>query len=295
MQTIKRISFLGLGVMGSNMAVRLVDKGEVTVWTRSPEKSEEFIKNNPKAQRAVSAASAISSGDFIFVMLTDLKSIENTLFSESKKNLHGKTIIQMSTIGSEENVRISEEVISNGGFFLECPVLGSALAAKNGTLQLLVSGLNIYWEPIRDCLESLGKIRVIGEQVGQSSILKLALNQIIGAQIAAISASLSIIKSGGIPVETFWNIMKENGTFFFPYFDIKFKQLNERNYENPTFSAVNFLKDMNLVIEQMKSKNLDASSVEGVQRLLDFVVENGYAEDDMSCIIEGIFKHKKGE
>jgi len=283
--------------MGNEIVKRLLKKWEVTVWTRSSEKSEEFQKKNPtNCNREESPAAAISKGDIIFVMLTDGNSVKNTILSEdSKKFLHGKIIIQMSTISSRENIELDKEVQSHGGIFIECPVLGSSPAAANGTLQLLLTGPKIHCDSIREVLEVVGKIRDIGQEIGKSSVLKLALNQLIGAQVSAISVSMSMVKTQGLPIETFWNIMKENGTMFCPYFDYKFNSLNQRDHSHVTFSASNFRKDMGLVVKEMEDMNLESSSVKGIEHLLAAAVESGYAEDDMSSIIEGVLKHKKGE
>jgi len=224
------------------------------------------------------------------------KSIKDTILNEdAKKHLKGKIVIQMSTIGSQENIDIGKEVQINGGIYIECPVLGSTPAATSGNLQLLFSGPKIVEEKLQEILQTLGKIRYIGEEIGKSSVLKLALNQIIAAEMSAISVSMSMVKSKDIPIETFWNIMKDYDMFFCKYFDFKFANLNNRNHSNATFSSANLMKDVELIIDEAKSSNLETSFVEGIQKLVKSAIDNGYSNDDISSIIEGVLKHKKGE
>jgi len=296
MASSKSIAFLGLGLMGSSMARRLVEKDQwnVIVWTRNHEKTKKFQSKYPKSQAASSPTEAISKGDTIIVMLTDGNSIKSTLLNEdSKKFLKNKVVIQISTIGSHENIQFAKEVEAQGGIYIECPVLGNTSAASEGTLQLLLSGSSHAIESQREILRVLGNLRVIGDQIGKSSVLKLALNQLIAAQMVSLATSISMVTSQDIPIEHFWDIVK-NSLFMSKYFEAKFPKMNDREYSNVTFSIANLLKDVSLIEEELRTANLESSSVEGIKKVLENSVANGYGEDDIAAVIEGVFNHKKG-
>jgi len=291
------VAFFGLGLMGSEMAKRLVDshKWKVVVWNRNGEKAKEFQKNNPTSEAAPTTIEAISLCEVIVVMLTDWKAMHDSLFPQGAMNhLTGKVVIQMCTIGSQESINFASEVQAHGGRYMECPVLGTTPAAQAGTLQLLLTCGQDCIEKYREVLETMGIIRYLGEVYGKSSVLKLALNHIIAMQMAAISVSTALVQTQGVSVDLFWDIVK-GSTFHSKYFEMKMPKITSRNYSNPTFSTNNILKDVKLVEEELTLANLNTASVEGIKILIEDAVQSGYGESDMAAIVEGVLKVHKDE
>ena len=124
------------------MAANLIKtkKYDVTVWNRTTSKAEELAKS-VGGVAAKTPEEALKSCDTVISMLWNAESIEQTLFSHIEM-LKGKTVINMSTVAPNENKNFKDrlEKLGEGSAFIECPVLGTATAAKSGSLQVIFDG-----------------------------------------------------------------------------------------------------------------------------------------------------------
>jgi len=171
-------------------------------------------------------------------------------------------------------------------------VLGSTPAANAGTLPLLAGGSKELVDSIKDVLSVMGTLRFISEDIGPASVLKLSLNNLVLAQVSAISFSLAMVKSGNLPLDIFWNVMKESPVYS-KYFDFKYKRLTTGDYSDPEWSTELLLKDANLIIEEAQQLHLNAASVTGMRDLASATVANGFGQDDIAALIEGALGTKK--
>lgn len=277
------IGFLGAGLLGRPMAERLQAAGhQVTVYNRTKEK----VADLPKAGLAVAATpdEAIRAGDGVILMLADAPAICTLLFvSASKAAIKGRTVIQMGTIGSGESRAIQRAVQAAGGDYFEAPVLGSIAEAKTQRLLVMVGGTPEQFARWAGLLKSFGpELRLIGP-VGKAAALKLALNQLIAAEIAAFSLSLGLVQREDIPVETFMAILKQSALFA-PAFEKKLPRLLARDHANPNFSTKNLLKDLDLFLDEAKGLGLDPGCAFGARRLLQQTIDLGLADLDYSAV-----------
>jgi 3-hydroxyisobutyrate dehydrogenase len=285
------IAFLGAGLMGRPMAERLKAAGHtVTVYNRTRDKIADLARAGmtvvERPDEAVRAASCL------ILMLADATAIRAVLLSNAaRQELTGRTVIQMGTIGPRESQAIQRDVRAAGGDYLEAPVLGSIAEVQAGKLLVMVGGTTEQFTRWADLLRSFGpEPRLIG-QVGQAAALKLALNQLIAAEIAAFSLSLGLVQREGIPVDTFMAILKQSALFA-PAFEKKLPRLLTRDYANPNFSTKHLLKDMELFLKESATAGLNVSSLEGVRPLLTRTVEQGFADVDYSALYEAVNPEK---
>jgi len=251
------------------MARHLVERNEydVTVWNRSIEKAQPF-KNT--AHVASTPEEAISRSDILITMLWDFDSVKDTLYlgtDRASSLLKGKTLIQMSTISPPENEKIGELMVQAGGIFIESPVLGTSTVAESKNLQILVGTTPERFSQVHDLLTSFGPVvRHIGD-VGKASAMKLALNQLVGGQVAIFSTSLAMIMKQDLPVETFMEILRPSALYS-KYFDLKFPSMLSRDFSNVFFATGGCLKDFKLIVSECKKLGIDAASAEGILNLL---------------------------
>jgi len=281
--------------MGASMAKRLVDKGKwnVYVWNRNADKTQEFHSKNPKSHIASSPANVLSQCEIILIMVTDAKAVHSSILSEeSKKFLQGKTIVQFSTISSTESILLSKEASLLGATFVECPVLGSLPAVEAGTLKLMLSGPLFVKDSLKDLLEILGVIIYIGETIGKSSVMKLALNQLIAAQMSSFAVSLALLQANDLSVDIFSSILRDTAIHS-KYFDNKVTKMEKHDYSNPTFSIDNLAKDVSLIQDELKLVNLQTCSLDGIKQLCDTAIQYGFGQDDIAGLIEGMHKQTK--
>jgi 3-hydroxyisobutyrate dehydrogenase len=108
--------------------------------------------------------------------------------------LRDKTVIQMGTIAQEESLALQAEIERVGGSYCEAPVLGSLAEAQF-----------IQWAPL---FGSLSREPRLADPVGKAASLKLALNQLIAAEISAFALSLGLVQRAGVPIDTFMAILR---------------------------------------------------------------------------------------
>ena len=205
----------------------------------------------------------------------------------SLATLRGKTVIQMGTIAQEESLILQAEIEQVGGSYCEAPVLGSLTEAKAGTLFVMVGGTEdqfAQWLPLFRALSR--EPRLVGP-VGKAAAMKLALNQLIAAEISAFALSLGLVQRAGIPVDTFMAILRESALFA-PTFEKKLPRLLSRDYQHPNFSTRHLMKDVELFLKEAAGYGLITSSAEGIRPLLEQTIALGLGEADYASIYETV-------
>ncbi len=283
-----RVGFFGVGLMGAPMVERLAMGGhEVMVFNRTRDKAEAI--RNGKVSAAGSPLEAVRFGECIILMLADFTAIDETLLRpECLEALKDKSVIQMGTISPGQSLEADEKVRAAGGRYLECPVLGSIGQARSGTLLLMAGGDEEVFLDLKWILDRFGPSpRLIGP-VGHGAAIKLAMNQLIAAHMAAFSLSLGYIQKSGVDLDKFLSILRESALNA-KMFDNKLPRLLERKYDNPNFPAKHLLKDVDLFLGEAQKSGLDAAALAAIKGILEKTIDSGGGEDDYSSVFERIF------
>ena len=279
------ITLLGTGLLGRAIAERLQSVGHtVTVYNRTTTKAL------PLQACGISVVTrpeeAIAQADCVVLMLADAAAIRAVLLTPaSLAALRDKTVIQMGTIAQDESLALQAEIERVGGSYCEAPVLGSLAEAQAGTLLVMVGGTEgqfVQWGPLFRSL--CREPRLIGP-AGKAASLKLALNQLIVAEISAFALSLGLVQRAGVPVDTFMAILRESALFA-PAFEKKLPRLLTRDYQHPNFSTRHLLKDAELFLREASGYALTTSSLEGIRPLLERSIKQGLGDSDYSAIFE---------
>ena len=279
------IALLGTGLLGRAIAERLQSVGHtVTVYNRTTTKALPLqacgitVVTRPEQ--------AMAQADCVVLMLADAAAIRTVLLTPaSLAVLRGKTVIQMGTIAQEESLVLQAEIERVGGTYCEAPVLGSLADAQAGTLFVMVGGTEeqfAQWGPLFRSLSR--EPRLIGP-AGKAASLKLALNQLIAAEISAFALSLGLVQRAGVPVGTFMAILRESALFA-QVFEKKLPRLLMRDYQRPNFSTRHLLKDVELFLQAASGYALTTSSLEGIRPVLEQTIVQGLGDSDYSAIFE---------
>jgi len=138
------------------------------------------------------------------------------------------------------------------------------------------------WAPLFRSLSR--EPRLIGP-VGKAASLKLALNQLIAAEISAFALSVGLVQRAGVPVDTFMAILRESALFA-PTFEKKLPRLLTRDYQNPNFSTRHLLKDVDLFLKEASGYELTTSSLDGIRPVLERTIAQGLGNSDYSALFE---------
>jgi 3-hydroxyisobutyrate dehydrogenase len=281
------IALLGTGLLGRAIAERLRSVGHsVTVYNRTTTKALPLQACGITV--VMRPEQAMVQSDCVVLMLADAAAIRAVLLtSASLAVLRGKTVIQMGTIAQEESLALQAEIERVGGSYCEAPVLGSLTEAQAGTLLVMFGGTEeqfAQWGPLFRSLSR--EPRLVGP-VGKAASLKLALNQLIVAEISAFALSIGLVQRAGVPVDTFMAILRESALFA-PAFEKKLPRLLTRDYQHPNFSTRHLLKDVDLFLKEASGYELTTNSLEGIRPVLERSIAQGFGDSDYSAIFEVI-------
>src|ERR1700728_2166066 len=198
------LGFVGLGVMGSQMVNRLLDKGHtVTGYNRTRAKAEWLIKRGMRwadSERAVAQAA-----DVIFTMVTNSAALAS--ITEGTDGLlaglsAGKTLVDMSTVSHAVSRALAAKVREKGADMVDSPVSGSVITLQEGKLSVMVAGRRETFERVKPLLLDIGpKVTYVGDN-GLALSMKIATNLSLAVQMLAFCEGVLIAEKSGIARET---------------------------------------------------------------------------------------------
>jgi 3-hydroxyisobutyrate dehydrogenase-like beta-hydroxyacid dehydrogenase len=199
-----QVGWIGLGAMGSRMAVRVRDAGhEPVVWNRTREKAEELgvaVAGSPRE--------AAEHADLVFTMLADPEALRAVTDGEDGVVAglgEGAVLVEMSTVGPEAIRQLSTRMPSHASL-LDVPVLGSLPEAEAGTLKLFVGGEDAPFERALQLLQVLGEpLRVGG--LGSGAAAKLVANATLVGTIALLGETLALADGLGLPRDVAFDVL----------------------------------------------------------------------------------------
>src|SRR6202043_2550839 len=206
-----KIGVCGTGRMGSSIAERLMSVGhEVGVWNRDSAKTKPLVDAGAKLF-ASAAELAEGCGGVISMLLNDAarEAVYCGPNGLLKSKLAGKLIIDMSTVRPDTMISVGTAVAQQGAAFVECPVGGSTVPARDGKLFGLVGGTNADVTRAMPLLGQLcRRIEHVGA-LGSGATMKLAVNLPLLVYWQALGEALTICKPLNLPAERLIDILSD--------------------------------------------------------------------------------------
>ena len=195
-----RIGFIGLGLMGSPMAARLVSGGyPVTVWNRTPSKAEALLAAG--ATWADSPKDVAKQSDVVIAMVASSQVSEEVALGPSGVLMgahSGLVLVDMSSIDPDTSRSIARRAGEVGVPMLDAPVTGNPVVAAEGGLGIMVGGKREVFDRCLPMLSRLGtKILHVGPN-GTGCTLKIINNLVLGVAIEAACEALVLAAKVGI-------------------------------------------------------------------------------------------------
>lgn len=162
--------FLGLGIMGSGIVKNLLNSGHsVTVWNRTAEKRDEFVKAG--AKEALTPGDVVAETDITFSCISDPQAVKDMVFGNcgvlSEINTT-KGYVEMTGIDADTSQDIAEAISLKGGRYLEAQVQGSKNQSQDGSLVVLVAGDKSLFDDAQSCFQAMGKYTYHLGEVGNA-------------------------------------------------------------------------------------------------------------------------------
>jgi 3-hydroxyisobutyrate dehydrogenase len=205
------IGIAGIGNMGSNIGVRLIELGHtLTVWNRTAEKTKPLAEAGAKV--ASSPAELVSAVDAVITILTNAAAIDVVYDGPQgllSVDVKGQLFIEMSTVPPEVQVARGAKVRAKGGAYVECPVSGSVIPARTGKLLGLMGAAPEDAARARPILDQLCRRVQYAGQVGGGALLKLAVNLPLMVYWQALGEQLALCKPLGIDPKELLDFLSE--------------------------------------------------------------------------------------
>lgn len=191
------LAFLGIGLMGSRQAKRLLDAGHsLTVWNRSREKAEALSAFG--ARVVDTAAEAVADADVVILMLENGRIVTDVLFLQGAAGSlrPGAVLVDMSSIKPAEAQEHAKRLAERGVHHIDAPVSGGTLGAEQGTLAIMAGGESDIFDRVESILAIMGRPVHVGPH-GAGQLAKLANQIIVGVTIGAVAEALLLAQRGG--------------------------------------------------------------------------------------------------
>jgi len=276
-----KIGFLGLGKMGTPMALRLLAVGhELSVWNRTEARTEPLLREGAIA--AATPAEAELGADVVMTMLFDDAAHEEVLFGANglvDALSPGALHISCSTISVALSERLTAEHARRGQLFVAAPVFGRPNVAEAGRLWIVIAGPDAAIAKARPVLEPLSRgVSVIGPEPKQAHAVKLGGNFLISTMIQSLSESFVFAESQGIPPQTFLEAV--NSALFQSPFYAAYGNVMLHPPEQAGASIDLGAKDTRLLRQAAASRNTRLSLADNLAGIFEQARQAGMADQD---------------
>jgi 3-hydroxyisobutyrate dehydrogenase-like beta-hydroxyacid dehydrogenase len=279
-----KIGFLGLGKMGTAMALRLVAAGhELSVWNRSEGRTKPLIREGAIA--AATPAEAELGADAVVTMLFDDAAHEEVLFGAnglldalSPGSLH----IACSTISVALSERLTVEHARRGIDFVAAPVFGRPEIAEQGRLWIVAAGADEAVAKARPVLEAFSRgISVVGKEPRQANVVKLGGNFLISAMVHSLSEAFVFAEGQGTEPEVFFEAV--NSALFQSPFYAAYTKLILHPPEHPGGTIELGAKDLSLFRAAAASGKTRSSLADTMAQIFAEAHQLGMDQEDWAA------------
>lgn len=282
-----KLGFIGLGIMGTPMAVNLAKAGHALHVTTIGPVADELLALD--AVNVTTAGQVTEASDIIFIMVPDTPQVEEVLFGSqgcASTSLKGKTIVDMSSISPIETKRFARLVKELGGDYLDAPVSGGEIGARQATLSIMVGGEESVFERVKPLFDLLGKnITLVGGN-GDGQTCKVANQIIVALNIEAVSEALVFAsKAGADPARVRQALM--GGFASSRILEVHGERMINRTF-NPGFKIALHQKDLNLALQSAKALSINLPNTATCQELFNTCAANGDDQLDHSALVQAL-------
>ena len=267
-----KLGFIGLGIMGAPMCGHLIAAGH-QLFVNTVGKVPANIADT-SATQCTTARGVAERADIIFIMVPDTPDVEKVLFGEDGvaaglKGSSGKIVVDMSSISPVATKEFAKRIEAAGAQYLDAPVSGGEVGAKNGTLSIMVGGPDAAFERVKPLFDKMGKnITLVGGN-GDGQTAKVANQIIVALNIEAVAEALL----GGFASSKILEVHAE--------------RMIKRTFD-PGFRIALHQKDLNLALSSARQLGVSLPNTAQAQELFNSCVAHGGAAWDHSGMVRAL-------
>jgi 3-hydroxyisobutyrate dehydrogenase-like beta-hydroxyacid dehydrogenase len=250
------IAFVGLGAMGSGMAINLVKAGQsVRVWNRSRGAADEAAR---QGARRLSTPREAVAGDAMLMMLADDAAVRSVI-AEAALFDHGPrgfTVVNSSTVSVALAKELTQRCQERGMTYIAAPVFGRPDVAASGKLQVVVAGDAAVVARLQPLFDAFGqRTWRVGTEPYQANVVKLAGNFMIAVAIGSMGQAIALGEANGVHASDLMDVLS-NAVFPAPVYKNYGGLIAERRYDPAGFRLTLGFKDVRLALAAGESAHV---------------------------------------
>ena len=282
-----KVGFIGLGIMGKPMALNLA-KGGHELFTHSRSGVPADV-TGAGASACGSAREVAEQAEVVITMVPDTPDVERVLFGEGgvAEGLgSGKTVVDMSSISPMATKDFAKRVNEAGADYLDAPVSGGEVGAKQASLTIMVGGPQAAFDRVKPLFELMGKnVTLVGGN-GNGQTTKVANQIIVAITIQAVGEALLFAsKAGADPARVRQALM--GGFANSRILEVHGERMVKRTFD-PGFRIDLHRKDLNLALDGARSLGLALPGTAGAQQLFNACAAQGGGAWDHSGLVRAL-------
>ncbi len=280
------IGFIGLGIMGAHMARNLL-KGDHTLVVSGKHSVPDDLR--ARATVVANSAAVAQAADIIIAMVPDTQDVANVLFGEdgvAQGLTAGKLFIDMSSISPIETQAFAKRIEALGADYLDAPVSGGEVGARDATLTIMVGGKEAAFERAKPLFALMGKnITLVGES-GAGQTCKVANQIIVALTIEAVGEALLFASKAGVdPARVREALM--GGFAGSKILEVHGERMIKRTFD-PGFRIELHQKDLNLALDGARKLGIALPNTASAQQLFSVCAANGGKAWDHSALVRAL-------
>lgn len=281
------IAFLGMGLMGSRMAKRLIDaQYPVAVWNRTSSRCEPLLAQGATALDIAN----IHHYPVILLCLADDYAVQNAVDSIMPYLSQGQIIIDFSSLSVEKTQSLAQQVAQKQCFWIDSPVSGGVMGAENGSLVIFAGGdaqLIQQLQPIYQVLSQ--RVTHMGD-TGTGQATKICNQLIVATNSVVIAEAVRLAQSAGVNAELLAPALAGGFADSKP-FQILAPRMATQTFEPVQWKVQTLSKDLSNAINLAQKSNLHLAVAKQALNQLTTHQQQGFAEQDLATIIHAV-QHK---
>ncbi len=279
-----KIGFVGLGIMGSRMAMNLLEAGyDLIVYNRTSEKGEPHRKAG--AEWGASPAEVAAESDVMFTMLSTPDVVAMLALGEEgflNAFRPGAIWVNSTTVDPFFTYGIAEEAADRGVRFVDAPVAGTKGPAEEGTLLFLVGGDDEDVETCRPLFDVMGRKTIHAGESGMGSALKMVVNLLLGQAMVAFSEAMALGQGLGLDRDLLFESLL-GGPVTAPFVSAKREMIEGDSYE-AAFPLKWMQKDLHLAAMSAYEVGVAMPAGNTVKEVFRLAARYGLAEKDFAAV-----------
>ncbi len=284
LREIKKVGFIGLGIMGRSMAGHILTGGyELHVFNRSRDKAEDLAARGAVWRDTPGEIAAAC--DAVITMVGFPQDVEEIYLGAAgliAQARPGVVLIDMTTSSPSLAARIADVAAAKGIAAIDAPVSGGDVGARNAKLSIMIGGDARAVEHVRPLFSLMGENIVRQGEAGAGQHTKMANQIAIASNMMAVCESLAYAKRAGLDPR---QVLKSIGTGAAASFALN--ALGPRMLDDdftPGFYIRHFIKDMGIALAEAERLKLDLPGLAQAKALYDRLAASGHADDGTQAL-----------